>query len=441
MDSFQIAALLITITALFSYINFQYIGLPGKIGVMAIALAVSLILLISGWLGVSHGKEQAAQILSGIEFNRTLLHGMLAFLLFAAAQQLDFDDLRTESVAIVSLSTVSVVVSTVVVGAAVWAMLQTVGIKASVPASLLFGALISPTDPIAVVGIMKNAHAPKSLETQISGESVFNDGIGVVVFLVVLGLATTESSLSVLGITSLFLEEAIGGLLFGLAAGYLTYLMLKQIDHYQVEILLTLALSMGVYALAEALPISISAPIAEVAAGLVIGNTGRALAMSPITREHVDTFWELVDEILNAVLFVLIGLEVLAIPLKWGFAFAALVAIPITLVARFISVATVVGSLSLVRRFIPGIRPFIPGTIPVLTWGGLRGGISVALALSLPAIPERDAIITITYAVVIFSILVQGLTVGGLTEYFVACGDEAMGRLHCKAATDIDWEK
>lgn len=412
MDLFQIATLLITLSAVFSYVNFQYIRMPAKIGVMTIALALSLALLISGWLGVADGKEQAAQVLRGIDFNRALLHGMLAFLLFAGAQHLDLNDLNHEKTAVVLLATVSVIVSTAVVGGAVWLMLGLIGVEMGLTSALLLGALISPTDPIAVIGIMKNARAPKSLETQISGESLFNDGIGVVVFLILLQVATGKSAISVVGITLLFAEEAAGGLLLGLSAGYIAYLLLKGIDHYQVEILVTLALAMGVYALAEALPIPLSAPIAVVAAGLLIGNQGRALAMSPETREHVDTFWELIDEILNAVLFLLIGLQVLVIPFNWGFVIAGLAAIPITLLARWISAAGVVALLSL-------LRPIAPGTIPILTWSGLRGGISVALALSLPSMNEKNAIIAMTYAVVIFSIIVQGLTVGKLTEHFV----------------------
>jgi Na+:H+ antiporter len=413
MDFFQIATLLITLSALFSYVNFQYIRMPAKIGVMAIALALSLALLMGGLLGVAGARQQAADILRGIDFNKALLHGMLAFLLFAGAQHLDLNDLKHEKAAVVLLATVSVIVSTLVVGAAAWFFLGLIGIPMSLLAALLFGALVSPTDPIAVIGIMKNARAPKSLEVQISGESLFNDGIGVVVFLVILQLATGNTPVSGFHITVLFLEEAAGGLLFGLGAGYLAYLMLKRIDHYQVEILVTLALAMGVYSLAEALPIPLSAPIAVVAAGLLIGNQGRAFAMSAETREHVDTFWELLDETLNAVLFVLIGLEVLVIPFNWGFVIAGLVAIPITLLARWISVAGVVGVLRLAQ-------PIAPGTISILTWGGLRGGISVALALSLPPMGERNAIVAMTYAVVIFSIIVQGLTVGKLTQRFVA---------------------
>jgi monovalent cation:H+ antiporter, CPA1 family len=262
---------------------------------------------------------------------------------------------------------------------------------------------------------MKTAHAPKSLEVQISGESLFNDGIGVVVFLVILERAVSRAQISGPHIIALFLEEAGGGLLFGIAAGYVVYSMLRRIDNYQVEILLTLALAMGVYALAETLPISISAPIAAVASGLLIGNHGRAFAMSDETRQHLDDFWELIDESLNAVLFVLIGLEVLVIPLHWSYAIAGLAAIPITLAARWISVAGVMGILRLGR-------PIAPGTISILTWGGLRGGISVALALSLPPMSDRNIIVAMTYAVVIFSIIVQGLTVGKLTTHFVQQG-------------------
>jgi Na+:H+ antiporter len=412
MNFFQIATVLITLSALFTYLNFQYIRMPTKIGVMAIALAVSIALLLGGLLGVPGARQQAALILSGINFNEALLHGMLAFLLFAGAQSLNLNELRHEKTPVVLLATVSVVVSTVVVGLATYLVLHLAGVHASMLNTFLFGALVSPTDPIAVIGIMKTARAPKSLEVQIAGESLFNDGIGVVVFLVILGLSSGGASVSLVHIAMLFFEEAAGGLLFGLATGYLVYLMLKRIDNYQVEILLTLALAMGSYALAETLPIPVSAPIAVVVAGLLIGNQGHAFAMSAETREHLDNFWELLDEILNAVLFVMIGLEVLVIPLRFSYAIAGVIAIAITLLARWISVAGVVGILRL-------SRPMVPGTISILTWGGLRGGISVALALSLPSSPHRNIIVAMTYAVVIFSIIVQGLTVGKLTAYFI----------------------
>jgi CPA1 family monovalent cation:H+ antiporter len=276
---------------------------------------------------------------------------------------------------------------------------------------LLFGALISPTDPIAVLGILKTAHAPKSLETKIAGESLFNDGVAVVVFLVLFGIAVSGHEISAAHIGLLFLEEAIGGVLFGLVIGGITFYMLKGIDNYSVEVLLTLALVMGGYTLATL--IHVSGPIAIVVAGLMIGNHGRSFAMSEQTRGHLDTFWELVDEILNAVLFVLIGLELLLISFTGKHLFAALLIIPIVLLARLASVALPIGVLRLKRQFSPGV-------IKVLTWGGLRGGISVALALSLPAGPERNLILTVTYLVVVFSIIVQGLSIGQLVKSVTA---------------------
>ncbi|HTJ08197.1 MAG TPA: sodium:proton antiporter [Candidatus Binataceae bacterium] len=428
MNFFQIATVLITLSALFSYLNFQYIRMPAKIGVMAISLAISLALLGGGLLGIPGARHQAAHILNGLDFNQVLLHGMLAFMLFAGAQSLNLNDLKHEKAPVVLLATVSVVVSTLVVGLATYLLLQLIGIHATLLNALLFGALVSPTDPIAVIGIMKTARAPKSLETQIAGESLFNDGIGVVVFLVILELAGGDVAVSPLHVVTLFFEEAAGGALFGLATGYVVYQMLKRIDNYEVEILLTLALAMGSYALAEMLPIS--PPIAVVAAGLLIGNQGHAFAMSAETREHLDNFWELLDETLNAVLFVLIGLEVLVIPLRWSYIAAGLLAISITLLARWISVAGVVAIVRL-------SRPMVPGTISILTWGGLRGGISVALALSLPSSPDRNIIIAMTYATVIFSIIVQGLTVGKVTAYFVQKATAASAAVTARDARSL----
>jgi CPA1 family monovalent cation:H+ antiporter len=258
-----------------------------------------------------------------------------------------------------------------------------------------------------VLGILKSANAPKTLETKIAGESLFNDGMAVVVFIVLLGIATGGHDVTAGHIALLFVEEAIGGVVFGFAIGWLAYLMLKQVDNYQVEILLTLALVMGGYALASA--IHTSGPIAVVVAGLLIGNQGRMLAMSEHTREHLDTFWELIDEILNAVLFVLIGLEVLVLPFTQDVLLASLALIPLVLAARFVSVGLPINLLRLSREF-------TPGAVKILTWGGLRGGVSVALALSLPPGDPRDIILAITYTIVVFSIVVQGLTIGKLVK-------------------------
>ncbi len=406
MDLSNIVAILITLAAVFSYINHRYIGLPVTIGVMLIALAMSLILNLLGWFGFGV-EQQAAAWLASIDFDKTLLHGMLSFLLFAGALHIDINDLAERKWTIGTLATVGTLLSSLLVGMLAWWVLGWVGIELSFIYCLLFGSLISPTDPIAVLGILKTAKAPKSLETKITGESLFNDGVGIVLFLVFLEVATGTHEVSASHIGMLFVQEAIGGLLFGLGLGYLTYRMLQSVDNYQVEVLLTLALVAGGYGLAGAL--HLSGPIAIVVAGLFIGNHGRLFGMSEATRHHLDVFWELVDEVLNAVLFVLIGLEVLVLTFTRDYLLASLLIIPLVLFARFVAVGI---PITLLRSF----RPFSPGVVRIMTWGGLRGGISVALALSIPPGPERDVILAITYAVVIFSIVVQGLTLKKLVK-------------------------
>ncbi len=404
MSQFELIAILITLAALFSYLNERYLGLPSAIGLMLFALVMSLALIALGKFGFGV-EEQARSLLGSIDFSKTLLHGMLSFLLFAGALHVNLEDLMQQKWFIISLATAGVVISTSIVGGLAWMVLQLLGLGIPFIYCLLFGALISPTDPIAVLGILKSAGAPKKLETQITGESLFNDGVGVVVFIVLLRIAEGTHEVGISEVALLFAEEALGGALFGLATGFLAYWMLKSVDNYPVEMLITLALVTGGYALAEAL--HLSAPIAIVVAGLLIGNHGRDLAMSDKTVEHLDTFWELLDELLNAVLFVLIGMEVLILQFTPGYLLAGVLAILIVLFARMVSVAIPVGLLRLWREFSPGV-------VKILTWGGLRGGISVALALSLPPGPERDVILTITYIVVVFSILVQGLTISRL---------------------------
>lgn len=404
MSLFEVMAALLTLAALFSYLNERTFRLPATIGLMLIALLMSLGLIALGKLGWGV-ENQARSLLADIDFSATLLHGMLGFLLFAGALHVNLEDLMRQKWVISSLATAGVLISALVVSGLTWMALQWLGLKLSFIYCLLFGALISPTDPIAVLGILRSAGAPKSLETKITGESLFNDGIGVVVFIVLMGIAEGAHELGMAEIGLLFAQETLGGALFGLAIGLLAYWMLKGVDNYSVEILITLALATGGYALAEGL--HFSAPIAIVVAGLLIGNHGRALAMSEKTREHLDTFWELVDEVLNAVLFVLIGLEVLVLQFTTGYLLAGLLAIPIVLLARWISVGIPVSLLRMRRDFSPGV-------VKIMTWGGLRGGISVALALSLSPGVERDVILAVTYTVVVFSILVQGLTMSRL---------------------------
>lgn len=406
MELFNIVAILVTLTAVFSYINYRYIGLPVTIGVMLIALSTSLTLNLLGSFGL--GLEQRAEtLLRSIDFDKTLLHGMLSFLLFAGALHININDLLERKWSIGSLATVGTLISTFIVGTLTWLVLGWFGVDLSYVYCLLFGALISPTDPIAVLGILKTAGAPKSLETKITGESLFNDGVGIVAFFVILEIATGTHEVGAGDIGLLLVQEAIGGAVFGLAVGYLAYQMLKSVDNYQVEVLITLALVAGGYALANAL--HLSGPIAIVVAGLLIGNHGRLFGMSEETRDHLDVFWELIDEILNAVLFVLIGLEVLVLTFTQSYLLASLLIIPLVLLSRFVAIGIPV---TLLRSF----RTFSPGAVRIMTWGGLRGGISVALALSLPASEERDVILAITYAVVVFSILVQGPTIGKLVK-------------------------
>ncbi|MGD9057463.1 MAG: sodium:proton antiporter [Desulfobacterales bacterium] len=406
MKLFNILAILITLSAVFSYINHRFIRLPTTIGLMAISLLVSLGLIALGPLGF--GLEDDARILlDNIDFDETLLHGMLSFLLFAGALHVNLVDLLRQKYIISTLATLGVIGSTFIIGVASWWVLGWLGIELPFIYCLLFGALISPTDPIAVMGILKKAGVPASLEIKITGESLFNDGVAVVVFLVILQIATGAQPVTVASVAGLFLKEALGGLLFGLLIGAIAYWMLKSVENYQVEILITLALVTGGFALADIL--HLSGPIAIVVAGLLIGNHGRMLAMSEEVRNHLDKFWELVDEILNAVLFVMIGLEVLILTFNRSYFLAGIILIPLLLVVRFICVGIPV---VILKRF----RTFSPHVVKIMTWGGLRGGISVALALSLPAGSNREAILAVTYMIVVFSIIVQGLTIGKLVK-------------------------
>ena len=407
MEILNTIALLLTLSAIFSYLNYRFIKLPTTIGIMLIALTLSLLLLISGKLGFFDVSQQASKLIKGIDFHTALINGMLSFLLFAGALHINLNDLSKQKWVILILATVGVLSSTFIIGGVSWLIFNALELNISFIYCLLFGALISPTDPIAVLGILKTVGVPKSLELKITGESLFNDGIAVVVFLVLLGIATGQGEASVSSISLLFIQEAIGGAVYGLIIGGLCFYMLRSVNNYQVEILLTLALVMGGYAFATA--IHISGPIAMVVAGLLIGNQGRVLAMSDSTREHLDTFWELIDEILNAVLFLLIGMEVLILVYHTEYFLAALAIIPVVLLSRFISVGV---PIHFMRKF----REFSPGVTRLMTWGGLRGGISVALALSLPQGIEREVILAVTYALVIFSILVQGLTLGSLVK-------------------------
>ncbi len=406
MTDFQVAAILLTLTAALAYVNARVLRLPSAIGLMTTALIASIAGLALDATGLTDIGARVTSLLEEVDLAYALLHGMLGVLLFAGALHVNLGDLREQRAPIAALALVGTTLSTAIVGGVTYAVFAGLGVDLPLIHCLLFGALISPTDPIAVLGILKSAGAPRSVEVTITGESLFNDGVGVVIFLALLTVAAGgEPDATALG--RLFAQEALGGAVFGVAIGYVGFLLLRSIDQYSVEILITLAMVFGGYAAAEAL--HVSAPIAAVTSGLLVGNHGRSLAMSERTRDHLDTFWELIDESLNAVLFLLIGLEVVHLEVTTELAIAAAVLIPAVLLARLASVG-------LPALALPRLRRDTPGAIAILTWGGLRGGISVALALSLPPGPAREAILVVTYAVVVFSILVQGLTLGRLVR-------------------------
>ncbi|MGA8108028.1 MAG: sodium:proton antiporter, partial [Acidobacteriaceae bacterium] len=374
--------------------------------VMLLSLASSMVVAVVG-RAVPGLHARVAAVMSHINFSAVVLHGMLAFLLFAGALKLNLRDLAKQKAAVGSLSILGTFLSTAIVAALLKVILSLTGFHATFVHCLLFGALISPTDPIAVLEMLRRVGAPRSLEAQLAGESLFNDGVGAVLFVTVLSTFAQGTRPSVLNFTVLLLVKAGGGIALGLAAGYFVYRLLRSVDSYRTEVLLTLALAMGGYALADVL--GLSAPLEAVAAGLVVGGRARNLAMSEETRESVDDFWELVDAIMNVILFLLLGLEMLAMPWSPTYVWAGLLAIPVVLGARWLSVGA---SLGVVRAFHKPAR----GAMSVLTWGGLRGGLAVALALSLPATTAHNRLIAITYIVVIFSVAVQGLTMGRLLE-------------------------
>jgi len=417
MNAFDTAAILIAIAAVAGYLNHQVLKLPSSSGTLVVSLASSMVIVaadafFSNWAL----RTTLAQFLAQIDFNEALMHGMLSFLLFAGALHVDLEGLLKNKWTIGLLATLGVILSSAVVGVLSWGVFGLFRLEVPLFVCLVFGALISPTDPVAVMGLLKELHAPADLEAQIAGESLFNDGVAVVVFLTLVSIAGLSGgpdapSLTVdaAGLTIFLLREVLGGIALGLGLGYLTYHGLKSVNNHPLELLMTLALVMFTYALS--FWIHVSGPIAVVVEGLLIGNPGRRFAMSERTREHVDAFWLMIDDILNAVLFLLIGLLIFAVPVEARTLVAATCMVPVVLVARFISVAVPVGAMRVRTRKMHGL-------VPVLTWSGLRGGLSVAMVLSLPNFPWKELLLSCTYAVVVFSILVQGLTVRRLLFHY-----------------------
>lgn len=402
MNLFNIIALFIVIATVFAYINRRFLKLPNNIGVMIIAIIVSILLLLTSSLFPKISAD-SVKLISSVDFTDIIIGVVLNFLLFAGTIQIKIKDLRAQQLPVVLFSTLGVVISTFIVGGLLFGVMQLLRSPVSIEQCLLFGALISPTDPVSVLGVIKDTGVPKSLETKIAGESIFNDGVALVIFVTILhAIHNPGEGVSLKEIMHIFLREAIGALLLGVALGFVSSGALRTIDDYKVEVMITIAVVMGGYILAKSL--SVSAPLTMVSAGIFIGNYGKKYAMSDVSKEYIDKFWELIDEILNIILFVLIGLELLLIKNFDNYWLIGLITIPIVLFARFISILLP----SLIVRLQQNMTM---KTIVFLTWGGLRGGVSVALALSLGAGMHKNLFIFITYCVVVFSIIVQGLTI------------------------------
>ncbi|HYW97200.1 MAG TPA: sodium:proton antiporter [Bacteroidales bacterium] len=401
MNLYDAFSILIVITALFAYINHKFVKLHSSIGIMLIAFVFSLLLTLLGKF-VPDLLKDISGLIGKFNFSELLLGSMLSFMLFAGAIHIEMEELRKERLSVILFSTIGVILSTFIVGTSIYLLLPLFGVQIAFLHCLLFGVVISPTDPIAVLSIIQETNIPRSTELKISGESLFNDGVAVVIFVTIHHVAQDPQSVTFLNVSGLFLREALGGLALGLLVGYGGFLLMKSIDNYKVEILITLAIVMGGYMLASKL--QVSGPLAMVAAGIFIGNRGKRLAMSETTRENISKFWELIDDILNAILFLLIGLELLVIEFIHNYILIGAITIVMVLLTRFISI------------WLPSQIVKLSGkinfrTILILTWGGLRGGISVALALSLKPEMDRDIWVSLTYFVVAFSIIVQGLSI------------------------------
>jgi len=409
MSTFNLVSVLVTLTALLSYLNRRFLHLPSTIGVTVAGLVLSLLVLLLKALDVPLAV-QAVQALQTVSFDQVLFQGLLSFLLFGGALSLDSRELFRQRWPVLTFALVSTLISIVLVGAAVYGLLHLAGLGVSWPMALLFGAIISPTDPVAVLDLLKRARVPVSLESLVAGESLFNDGVGVVAFAVILavaGVGEAHGAVTLPGVTLLFLQEAVGGVLFGALLGWVAYQLLRRVDDYVAEVLITLAVVTGGYALAGQL--GVSGPLAMVVAGLIIGLINDSGVISHESKPYFDSFWHLTDELLNITLFVLIALEVIVVNFSPTALFLGVICVPVVLLARAVSVRLPLTWLA--RRF-----SFTPFTGRVMVWGGLRGGIAVALAFSVPAGREHDLFLVLTYVVVVFSIVVQGLTMDGLAR-------------------------
>lgn len=407
LSPFDAAAILIVLSAALGWLNHRFFKLPGTVALTLMgALASIVVIVVDALLPNSRVSDAVTGFLNDIDFHETLMNGMLSFLLFAGALHVDIEHLKAGRWQIAILSTIGVIASTLIVGAGLWGLTRLFGIEVPLIWCFVFGAIVSPTDPVAVMAVLKTTKVPPTLQATIAGESLFNDGVGVVVFSILLASAVGGEAFSFVHAGELFLVEAVGGAALGGLVGWIAYRAMKAIDDYSVEVMVTLATVMGGYALASSL--HISGPVAMAVAGLIVGNHGVSFAMSDQTKDYVLKFWALIDEVLNAVLFLLIGLEAVVLADRLGLLGLGLLTIPLVLIARAVSVGVPLLSWQ-------GLLP-LRLAFPVMTWGGLRGGISIALALSLPPGPMKDVLLAATYMVVLFSVLAQGGTIGGLVK-------------------------
>ncbi|SUZ33513.1 Na(+)/H(+) antiporter NhaP [Roseibaca ekhonensis] len=410
MSQFELIAILLVLTATFSWVNFRLAFLPHTIGLLVMGLGASLVVIgAEAAMPGLFNYEGLTALLRQVHFQQTVLEGMLAFLLFAGALHVDVVSLRSRALTIGTMASLGVVVSTAIIGCVVWAAADLLGVAISLPWALVFGALISPTDPVAVLATLKEVKVPADLKILMTGETLFNDGVGVVLFAVLVHAAQGDG-FDAFQVGQMFVVEALGGAALGAVTGYGAYRAMRAIDDYSIEVLISLALVVGTYAIASRLVVS--GPLAVVVAGLLVGSRGPRDALSEETQRYLFGFWTLIDEMLNSVLFLLIGLEVLVLRFEPAFGWLMMLAVPLVLVARLAAVSGPVLLLGLFRKF-------GRGTIPVLTWGGLRGGISVALALSLPEVEEKSALLAATYAVVVFTLIVQGLSLRAVIKRVV----------------------
>ena len=409
MNIFDVSAILLTACAFGSFVNYKWIKLPSSIGLLLIAMSLGLIGLFLIKTGLI-SNYYIEKFLTSINFQEIVFHGMLSFLLFAGALQIHIEDLKTAKIPIAITATVSTLISTIIIGVAFYVLANMLGFTSvTLLYAMLFGAILSPTDPIAVLSIVKKMHASKKIETSIIGESLFNDGVAIVFFLSILELINAKGDTGFFSVLLLLFQEIGGGVLFGMLIGWIAYQMLLRIDAYQIELFITLAVATGGYTLAERL--NISAPLAMVVAGIIIGNQGRSHAMSVQSRKHIESFWEAIDEILNAVLFFLIGLEMMVINASVTVFILGIACILIALAARFISIAI---PLTLLKPIYTSKR----GTVAILTWGGLRGALSIAMVLSLQQNNIKEIFLPCIYFVVIFSVAVQGLTLSKVLKNY-----------------------